>query len=295
MSIIGIVAPVAVGALIGYCTNYIAIKMLFRPRTEVRIGTWKLTFTPGVIPRNKARIAKAVGNAVSEHLVTEEDMVRRFKESDLKARFVQGVMQGIEGDSTWETYVDRIVQQEHKQEVFDKSVDFIYEKVIAGIKNLDLAEIITNVSQDSFSDLLQNPMIAMFINENTIQMLAGKLGDGVSDYMDAHGRETIYPIVKNKAEEFMNQTVKETMEGMDICIGDLEAMLGRLYDRVAEGLGGKVVQTLSVQSMVEDRINEMDVADLEELVMSVMKQELQTVINLGAGIGAIIGILNIFF
>lgn len=93
----------------------------------------------------------------------------------------------------------------------------------------------------------------------------------------------------------MNQTVKETMGGMDICIGDLEAMLGRLYDRVAEGLGGKVVQTLSVQSMVEDRINEMDVADLEALVMSVMKQELQTVINLGAGIGAIIGILNIFF
>ena len=37
----------------------------------------------------------------------------------------------------------------------------------------------------------------------------------------------------------------------------------------------------------------MDPAQLEELVMSVMKRELQAVINLGAFLGAVIGVINI--
>ena len=38
----------------------------------------------------------------------------------------------------------------------------------------------------------------------------------------------------------------------------------------------------------------MDVRELEDLVLSVMKNELQAVINLGALIGAVIGTVNIF-
>ena len=44
---------------------------------------------------------------------------------------------------------------------------------------------------------------------------------------------------------------------------------------------------------MEAKINSMDVKELEDLVMSVMKNELQTVVNLGALIGAIIGAVNI--
>lgn len=38
----------------------------------------------------------------------------------------------------------------------------------------------------------------------------------------------------------------------------------------------------------------MEVIELENLVLSVMKKELNSIINLGAIIGFIIGILNIF-
>ena len=66
MNIVHIILPIAIGALIGYCTNYIAIKMLFHPRKEMRIGSWRLPFTPGVIPKNKERIASEVGAAVND-------------------------------------------------------------------------------------------------------------------------------------------------------------------------------------------------------------------------------------
>ena len=63
-----IVTPI-IGAIIGYVTNWIAVKMLFRPRKEVRVFGKRLPFTPGVIPRGQARLAKAVGNVVETQLL----------------------------------------------------------------------------------------------------------------------------------------------------------------------------------------------------------------------------------
>ena len=50
MDLLHIILPIALCAAIGYGTNYIAIKMLFRPRKEIRIGSCRVPFTPGVIP-----------------------------------------------------------------------------------------------------------------------------------------------------------------------------------------------------------------------------------------------------
>ena len=46
--------------------------------------------------------------------------------------------------------------------------------------------------------------------------------------------------------------------------------------------------------MVENKGQQMDVLEIEELVLSVMKKELDTIVNLGAVIGFVIGIINIF-
>ena len=53
--ILHLIAGAVIGGLIGYCTNFLAIRMLFRPREEKRIGNFKVPFTPGVIPRRKDR------------------------------------------------------------------------------------------------------------------------------------------------------------------------------------------------------------------------------------------------
>ena len=39
--ILHLIAGAVIGGLIGYCTNYLAIRMLFRPREEKRIGNFK--------------------------------------------------------------------------------------------------------------------------------------------------------------------------------------------------------------------------------------------------------------
>ena len=66
-----------IGALIGWLTNYIAIKMLFHPREEVRIF-----FVPihGVFPKRQKDLARKLGQIVSEELVSVEDLTAHLKE-----------------------------------------------------------------------------------------------------------------------------------------------------------------------------------------------------------------------
>lgn len=66
------VLPPALGAIIGWVTNDIAIRMLFRPLAEKRIFGVRLPLTPGVIPRQRYALAESIGRMVSEHLITEE-------------------------------------------------------------------------------------------------------------------------------------------------------------------------------------------------------------------------------
>jgi uncharacterized membrane protein YheB (UPF0754 family) len=70
-----LVPPVA-GGIIGYFTNDLAIKMLFRPYKPIYIGKRKLPFTPGLIPSNQQRLAQKVSDTIMGSLLTPEELQR---------------------------------------------------------------------------------------------------------------------------------------------------------------------------------------------------------------------------
>ncbi len=63
-----------IGALIGWLTNVIAIKLMFRPIQPVRI--WGTPFVlQGLIPKRKDEIAKSIGDVINEELISMEVIV----------------------------------------------------------------------------------------------------------------------------------------------------------------------------------------------------------------------------
>ncbi|GAB4543230.1 MAG: DUF445 family protein [Pleurocapsa sp.] len=67
------VPPVA-GGIIGYFTNDLAIKMLFRPYKAIYLGKRKLPFTPGLIPSNQERLAQKVSDTIMGSLLTPTEL-----------------------------------------------------------------------------------------------------------------------------------------------------------------------------------------------------------------------------
>ena len=72
-------APPLVGAFIGYLTNRVAIRMLFRPLRQWRIGPLKVPMTPGVIPSKRHDLALNIGEMVGEHLLTSNEINNALK------------------------------------------------------------------------------------------------------------------------------------------------------------------------------------------------------------------------
>ncbi|NEO38792.1 MAG: DUF445 domain-containing protein [Moorea sp. SIOASIH] len=72
------VPPIA-GGIIGYFTNDLAIKMLFRPYRPIYIGKRQLPFTPGLIPRNQERLARRVADTIMGSLLTPTELQRLAK------------------------------------------------------------------------------------------------------------------------------------------------------------------------------------------------------------------------
>ncbi len=86
------IPPVA-GGVIGYFTNEIAIKMLFRPYRAYYIFGRKLPFTPGLIPANQERLAKRVADTIMGSLLTPSEL------QNLARRLLQ--TERIEAAITW--------------------------------------------------------------------------------------------------------------------------------------------------------------------------------------------------
>ena len=82
-----------IGALIGWLTNYIAIKMLFHPRNEVRIF-----FIPvqGVFPKRQKDLARKLGHIISEELVSVEDLTAHLKEKATSEAILNHIAQRLE-------------------------------------------------------------------------------------------------------------------------------------------------------------------------------------------------------
>jgi len=72
----------AIGGLIGYLTNRLAVKMIFRPIKPKNILGLRLQ---GLMPRRQAEIATSIGAVVGDHLIRHEDVVRGLDSLDMES------------------------------------------------------------------------------------------------------------------------------------------------------------------------------------------------------------------
>ncbi|MDD2402728.1 MAG: DUF445 family protein [Clostridia bacterium] len=73
-----------IGACIGWITNVLAIKLLFRPYIEYKVPflKWRIQ---GLIPKRRQEIAVALGKVVSTELITGNDVMKSLGREDIKA------------------------------------------------------------------------------------------------------------------------------------------------------------------------------------------------------------------
>ena len=138
-----IIIPIIVGSVIGYLTNWLAIKMLFRPLREKRLLGVRLPFTPGLIPKERQRMAKSIGEAVGEHLLTPEKIQEVFLSHESKEKmraFIDLKIHSLKkNDNTIKTTIKNI-DSDNYHRLLNVINEKIFNYIIVGIRDKDLKE-----------------------------------------------------------------------------------------------------------------------------------------------------------
>jgi uncharacterized membrane protein YheB (UPF0754 family) len=314
-AILAWVIPPVVGAVIGFLTNVLAIKMLFRPLAPVRIGRFRLPLTPGVLPRERARLADSIGSMVERELLTPEILTERLSKDDVHSFIRSGVGHLIDtllenkfnaaGELTLflvpiqkelpgilrKKYPDikkTITEFLNKPEIKDMLIKWGHAFLLKTITQLSATQRFF-MALGNFEETLTQKMpqiVDGFIlsvdellsDEKTSEKIIGFMSDKLISIMQNDNGSSIESIIPI-SDEFKSQAIN--------------AISGKLITLMLTMIP-TALTAIDIKQMVSDRINALPMERVERIVLDVMANELKWIDLFGALLGFLIGLFQAF-
>ena len=246
----------SVTGMIGYVTNWLAIKMLFRPRHPRPI------WGQGLVPANKLRIAEQFASAISKHILNEETLYRVLHEAGVAQRLSQAILQGTSGllndsefqqtvRSTIKALLIQYVRDPYHQKQLIRVIDAkLLQVVPAGIAG-GLFRSYRQLNEKGYYEVLQRTVLS--------------IPDAVEEALKN----------LNIPEEEIRRFVLSHTE-------QLETLLTEIIR--------SVVSRLQLYNIIYAQISAFDETQLENLFLTTTNEHLQFIQNLGAVLGVLSGV-----
>ena len=138
-------------------------------------------------------------------------------------------------------------------------------------------------------------MLALFVSDELVASILHPFGAEFVKYIEENGSDLLKPELENQIASLESESIAELCNKMEKDEEWIREKIIDAYHNVVELAAGNIMKYINITGIVEDKINSMPVEDLEKLVLSVMKKELDTIVNLGALVGALLGIFNMIF
>ncbi|MEE1082620.1 MAG: DUF445 family protein [Paludibacteraceae bacterium] len=302
--IIRLAVPVALGGIIGAFTNYIAIKMMFRPYSEKRIFGLVIPFTPGIIPKRQNDLAKAIGKVVSDNLV-DVDGISKMLLSDetigkLEAKIDEIIHSLQTNESPLRNFFSNYAGEERVENLIKRVNGNLVKKIDGIVSDEKIGQTIAASAMSAFDDKIGDGFMGLLaknaLADSIKDKITPKLAGLINDVMRGDGRKMILSIVDDEINRFANGTVASwTANLSDKKIESLKQDVVKLYSEKVKTELPRLLRTVDISKIVEDKIQSMDMPTVEKLVLDVANNELYMLVWLGGLLGAIIGVANIFF
>lgn len=317
-----IIAPL-LGGVIGYITNDIAIRMLFRPHKAKYLFGIHIPFTPGIIPKEKGRIAEAIGGVISENLMNKEVLEKYLLSEDMVGKvraaieeFITTLQKNTETVSQFlEHYLSKEEIESVASDINQNITKQTYEKLADSSVGEKVAHIaIDHVAQkltiDGAQELLSGiggalggigGMAAGLFGGNIVAKFLGMLRDpaehflakNINTMLRDNGEEIVSNMIGGEVDNFLNKPVSKLLEGHEEQLAQAVNTIESIYRSIITEHLPKILQSIDISKIVRERINEMDVNETEKLIFQVMDKELKAIVWLGALLGLVMGSVNI--
>src|SRR3990170_2644403 len=158
--------PPFVGAAIGWLTNYVAIKLLFRPHVPVEVFGFKLQ---GLIPKRRKEIARSIARTIEREILSSEDvagMLRNMEWKDEVEKVIEEMVEHRFGSRIGKIPVIGLASENLKYHIkylltkeAVKQIDRKKDEIVARFReNVDVKELVVsridNLNFERFESLL---------------------------------------------------------------------------------------------------------------------------------------------
>ena len=288
------ILPPLIGAVIGYFTNMIAVKMLFYPRKPIYVFGHQLPLTPGAIPKGKERLARSAGKIVQNELFTREDISGRLLTEEVEKPLIDKVMSILDSDIR-ETGAVLTGSTEKYDKLENDFVELLSFKITDAIKRMDIPGTIHKEGKAMLLEhVLSSRLLSLVVTDSMIDRVMNTVSEKMEEFIDTRGPEMVSEITTSRIHDLGDRTPLHVLELAGYDAAYVKEKITEAYRESVVNAVNSALRRIDVAKVVEDKINAMSVEELEKGVLTVMKTELSMIVNLGALIGLIIGSINIF-
>ena len=316
-----IFAP-ALGCMIGYITNDIAIRMLFRPHKAKYIMGLHVPFTPGIIPKEKGRIADAIGGVISENLMNKDVLERYLLSDDMVSKVRLSVEEFIEtqkhNPETVKEFLGHYLSDDEIATISQNVNESITKQTYTKLSDASVGEKVAHIAIDHVAEKLSidgaqellaglggamrgiGGMAAGLFGGNIVARFLGMLrepaehflANNINTMLKNNGEDIVSNMVGGEVEGFLNKPVCKLLEGHDEQLAQAVNTVESIYRTIINEYLPKILDSIDISKIVRERINEMDVNETEKLIFQVMDKELKAIVWLGALLGLVMGSIN---
>lgn len=290
------------GAVIGYITNDIAIRMLFRPHTAKYICGVHVPFTPGIIPKEKGRIASAIGGAISENLMNKEVLEKTLLSDEMLGKIDLAIDEffytQLNNDETVEQFAAHYLTQDEIAAMRESTCDEIAKLITAKLRDHAIGTTIAHAATQHVIDKTRNSVAGKIKAEKLIEAIASpiesKLASHINEVLHDQAPSMATRIVYAEADKLLAMPMRQLFDGHEQQIEQAKSSILSIYCTIISDHLPRILEDINISRIVESRINEMDMDEAEEIILTVMKKELRAIVWLGALLGSIMGTVMMF-
>jgi uncharacterized membrane protein YheB (UPF0754 family) len=253
-----ILLTVSISGLIGYATNYIAIRMLFRPRERRPI------WGQGLIPAHKDRIADKMANTINKNILNEEQIKEQIHQAGIVQRLNEKLING-----TQSLLQDEAFQAELKQ--------ILYDWLVAYFNNPANRERIVSELDRKIDEAAAGPGVGKVM---------------VRSYRSLYRRG--YEQNLDRAVQNLPDSIIQIMDEYDTFATGIQTSLVANADEVEAKIAHaiqNVIDRIQIYRILRHQLDRFDEGKLEDMIWSATNEHLLYIQYLGGLLGMLGGLI----
>lgn len=311
------------GGIIGYITNDIAIRMLFRPHTRKYIFGVHIPFTPGIIPKEKGSIAEAIGSAISENLMNKEVLEKYLLSDEMVGKIRSSVTEFTNkqktNDESVRAFICHYLSEDEIQAIASSINENIARETYTKLADPIVGETVAKVAMDHVEKSLSgdgakillagigglakgiggiaSSLLGIDVVEKFLGLLREPaerfLANNINTMLAGNGEEIVNNMLGNEVNAFLDKPIATLLVGHEEQLAQLPYSVESIYKSIITEHLPRILESIDISRIVSERINEMDMDETEKLIFQVMDKELKAIVWLGAALGTIMGSINL--